>query len=176
MPILWCIYTGKLEPISVARDPIVPKPQKTAFNVDSPQILLLLMSGWCASIRGDVAMSHSSTSSPIRCSGTMFAHSLAAMIFRQIPGQQCGSAGGAATLVMSPSEQKLSHEREELSRICINKRIIHSSEIKWLEGRRQLVPFLIGSHRHGCRQQRSEASFVWECRGSTKWLRLRGCE
>lgn len=75
-------------------------------------------------------MSHSSTSSAIRCSGTMFAHSLAAMIFRQIPGQQCGGAGGAATLVMSPSEQKLSHEREELSRICINKRIIHSSEIK----------------------------------------------
>lgn len=92
------------------------------------------MSAWSASIRGVVAMSHSSTSSPIRCWGWMFAHSLAAMIFWYSVRSLANSVAAQVVLLLwwwARLNRNCHTKERNCLCVCINKRIIHSSEIKW---------------------------------------------
>lgn len=120
------------------------------------------MSAWSASIRGVVAMSHSSTSSPIRCWGWMLAHSLAAMIFWYSVRSLANSVAAQVVLLLwwwAHLNRKCHTKERNCLRVCINKRISHSSEIKVIWGRRWL-----------CMSENSLVLFFWSA--PFTWFRM----
>ncbi|TNN55365.1 hypothetical protein EYF80_034438 [Liparis tanakae] len=73
--------------------------ERISFEQLNSQLAMTILASWGS--RGNSAIMEPSS---VRSPSSLSAASDDILIFCQIPSQQGGSAGGAATLVMSPSE------------------------------------------------------------------------